>query len=345
MSKRKIAQKKLVLILLLALSIILTACRSSEPSDAQGDSDNSSENGEVPVVEIVTFEPPSLGAFLTPIIEEKTLDENNGIDIEFTERAPSAYNSEFASGQYKVGGSAALLSEALRMDRDVPVTYLFNLFDYWGALVTADENIQTVNDLEGKNMAAAKSTTNYAMFQYFLQKTGVDVGNINAQDAATSALMTYAEADRADAVQLWEPAYSTLTHDNPDKFHEVDFGLNKWEEYTGSENIPYLGVAAHQDWVEENKELVPKLYNTYMEAAKWTQNNSEEAAKLIAEQIPGGNADVIQGLIEDNDLLGLNVMPASEITEDIEAVFEAGLESDYLESSPDDSIIYSETLD
>lgn len=319
--------------LLLLSAMIISGCSNDQTS------------GELQEIEIVTFSPPSLGAFLTPIIEEKELDKENGIDISFVERPPNAYNSEFASGQYKVGGSAALLSEGLRIDRGVKVTYLFNLFDFWGTVITADENIQTLKDLEGKDIAAATSTTNYAMFQYFAEKSDADVSTMKVLNAETSALVTYAEADRADAVQLWEPAHSVLMDKSPDKFHQVDFGLDKWEEYTGATDIPYLGIAAHQDWAEENKELIPKLYKTFKDAAEWTQANAKEASEIISATIPGATANVIQHLIENNELLGMNVKPAAELKEDIKAVFEAGLEINYLEKMPDDSVIYGEKIE
>jgi hypothetical protein len=49
----------------------------------------------------------------------------------FEERTPDAYTAQFNSGEFKVGGSAALLTVGLADVRGVKVTYLFNLFDYW----------------------------------------------------------------------------------------------------------------------------------------------------------------------------------------------------------------------
>ena len=37
------------------------------------------------------------------------------------------------------------------------MTYLFNLFDFWGAVVTSRPEIKTLRDLEGKEVAAAKA--------------------------------------------------------------------------------------------------------------------------------------------------------------------------------------------
>src|ERR1700744_620738 len=86
---------------------------------------------------IVIFGPPSLGAFLPPIIKAQKLDEKNGLAIKFEERTPDAYSAQFNSGEFQLGGSASLLQVGLADVRGVKVTYLFNLFDFWGAVVTS----------------------------------------------------------------------------------------------------------------------------------------------------------------------------------------------------------------
>ncbi len=59
---------------------------------------------------IVVFSPPSLGAFLPPIIKAQKLDEKNGLAIKFEERTPDAYTAQFNSGEFQLGGSASLLT-------------------------------------------------------------------------------------------------------------------------------------------------------------------------------------------------------------------------------------------
>ena len=53
---------------------------------------------------IVIFSPPSLGAFMPPVIKARKLDAANGLDISFQERTPDAYTAQFNSGEFKVGG-------------------------------------------------------------------------------------------------------------------------------------------------------------------------------------------------------------------------------------------------
>lgn len=101
------------------------------------------------------FAAPSLSAFLPPIIKAQGFDGKNGLEIDFAPRTPDAYTTEFNTGEFQLGGSAAPLTIGIADARGVKVTYLFNLFDYWGAVVTSRPEIKTVKDLEGKELAAA----------------------------------------------------------------------------------------------------------------------------------------------------------------------------------------------
>jgi len=157
---------------------------------------------------MVIFSPPSLGAFMPPVIKAKKLDEAHGLDIAFQERTPDAYTAQFNSGEFKVGGSASLLQVGLGDIRGVKIKYLFNLFDFWGTVVTSRPEVKTLKDLEGKQLAGARSTTNYIMFEFFAKRLGVDIAKFQVVNTAPPGLVSYALADRADAIQLWEPAYN-----------------------------------------------------------------------------------------------------------------------------------------
>ena len=111
---------------------------------------------------------------MPPVIKAKHFDNEHGLDIDFVERPPDAYTTQFNSGEFKVGGSAAVLTVGLADARGVKVKYLFNLFDFWGTVVTSRPEIKTVKDLEGKELAAAASTTNFVMFEFFAKQLGAD---------------------------------------------------------------------------------------------------------------------------------------------------------------------------
>jgi NitT/TauT family transport system substrate-binding protein len=292
---------------------------------------------ERPTVTISVFQPPSLGAFLPPIIKARALDAKNGVTIEFVEKPSGTYNLDFAAGTDKVGGSAALLSEALRVNKGVRVSCLFNVFDYWGTVVTASPAIKTLKDLEGKTLAADKVTTNYAMFLYFAKKAGVDIDRVRVQSATSPALVAMAQADRADAVQLTEPAFTKLTRSSPGKFREIGY-VQKWVEYTGQKASPYLGVAAHEDWIAAHRDLVPKIYAAYRDAAQFTRANPAEAARLVGEKMKIAPADLEELIREPR--LGLNVYPSSRERAAMEVVFRAAQEIRYIDRIPASSIVF-----
>jgi NitT/TauT family transport system substrate-binding protein len=314
----------------IALGTLLTMAALS-PASAQ----------ELQKLSIVVFGPPSLGAFLPPVIKAQKLDEKNGLSITFEERTPDAYTAQFNSGEFQLGGSASLLTVGLADVRGVKVTYLFNLFDFWGAVVTSRPDVKSLRDIEGKDLAAAKGTTNYVMFDWFARQLGADTSKFSVVNTATPGLVGYALADRATAVQLWEPAYTTLRSKKPD-IKTIDLKIEEsWQKATGSKNIPYLGVAAHIDWAEKHKELVPKLYAAYKEAGEWTAAHPDEASKVIMTKGTDDDRKAIADLIRANDRLGMNIRTAAEVSKEIKSVYDAGKSIAFLPSDPSAATIYS----
>jgi ABC-type nitrate/sulfonate/bicarbonate transport system substrate-binding protein len=289
---------------------------------------------------IVVFGAPSLGAFMPPVIKAQKVDAANGLDIDFQERTPDAYATQVNSGEFKIGGSAAMLTVGLAELRGVKVQYLFNLFDYWGALVTSRPEIKTLHDLEGHQIAAARASTNYVMFEFLARRLGVNVAKIEVVNTATPGLVGYALADRADAVQIWEPGYTLLMAKKP-SLRNLQVGLDKvWQAFAGGSRIPYLGVAAHADWIAANPALVAKLYATYKAAADYIAAHPEEAAAIIAPKASAADKAALASLIRANDRLGMNVTPAAALRKEIEAVYRAGVDVGYYKTQPSDASIY-----
>jgi ABC-type nitrate/sulfonate/bicarbonate transport system substrate-binding protein len=317
-----------------AAALALTAFVPVTPAQAQAPTKLS----------IVVFGYPSLGAFMPPVIKAKKFDTANGLDLDFVERPPTAYTTQFNSGEFKVGGSAALLTVGLADERGVKVKYLFNLFDFWGGVVTSRPEIKSVKDLEGQEVAAARATTNFQMFDFFAKKLGADVSKMKIVNTAPPGLVGYAVADRAAAVQLWEPAYTLLKAKKPG-LRLLDLQLEKtWKTFAGGTDIPYLGIAAHTDWIEANQAVIPKLYAAYKAAGEFIVKNPEEAAKIIdAKGTPESHAALVS-LIKANARLGKNVAGAASIKKQIEGVYKAGIDVGYLKKMPSNDTIYDKPL-
>jgi len=292
-------------------------------------------------ITIVVFNPPSLGAVFPSVIKQQKFDIANGIDITFVERPPDAYAAEFNTGEFQVGGSASVLIVGLGTTRGIKASYLFNIFDYWGTVVTGRPDIKTLADLAGKQLAGAKGTTNYTMFAWFAKQQGVDPDSFQVINTATPGLVGYAVADRADAVQLWEPAYSLVKAAKPD-IRTLDLNIAKvWQAFAGGSVIPYLGVAAHQEWIDQHHDLIAPLYRAYKQAAAWVATNPDAAAPLVASLKDDAQRQAITALIRDNSRLALDLKAAGKITKEIEATYRAGLDVGLFKDMPPASSIYT----
>ena len=212
------------------------------------------------------------------------------------------------------------------------------------SLVTSRPEVKTLKDLEGSQLAGARATTNYVMFEFFAKKLGVDVSKIQVVNTATPGLVGYALANRADAVQIWEPAYTLLLAKKPD-IRTLDMGIEKiWKEFAGGSRIPYLGIGAHSDWAEQNPALVAKLYATYKAAAEWIAKNPDEAAPLLA---PGASAEDVKSmaaLVRSNERLAMSLVPANDVRKEIEAVYKAGIDVGYFPSMPSSETVYGKPI-
>jgi ABC-type nitrate/sulfonate/bicarbonate transport system substrate-binding protein len=145
-------------------------------------------------------------------------------------------------------------------------------------------------------------------------------------------------------VQLWEPAYTLLKSKKPD-IRLLDLGMDKtWSSFAGGGKIPYLGIAAHTDWIEANQSLIPKLYATYKAAGEYIVKHPEEAALLIAPKSSPPDQAALVSLIKSNERLGMNVVGANDVRKQIEAVYKAGIDVGYLKKQPSAATIYDKPL-
>ena len=178
----------------------------AQPASAQG----------AEKLSIVVFGAPSLGAFLPPIIKAQKLDEKNGLSITFEERTPDAYTAQFNSGEFQLGGSAVVADGRSCRPARRQGHAICSTCSITGARWShRGPRSSRSKDLEGKDLAAAKGTTNYVMFDWFARQLGADTSKFSVVNTATPGLVGYAMADRATAVQLWEPAYTTLLAKKP----------------------------------------------------------------------------------------------------------------------------------
>ena len=296
--------------------------------------------GPLTRVRISAFNPPSAGAFLPPIIKEREFDKANGLDLEFVYKPSNTYNIDFAAGQDLVGGSAALISEARRVNEGVQVKYLFNVFTFYGGILSEHPNIKTLNDLEGKSLAADTVTTAWALMQFFMGEAGVDVSKIQVQSQQTAGMVALLQAKRIDAVATTEPTISVIMNQMPGITLISTLDPAIWRSLAGDEPVAYLGVAAHTKWIDENRDAVPRLMAAYQAAVVFADENPVEGARIIADATkldPRALEDAIRAR-----RIGFEVAPAGRLSRSVEAVLEAAIQANQIDKKPSmDSLVYA----
>ena len=288
----------------------------------------------LPTITVSAFNPPSLGAFIPPIIKARGLDKANGFTLEMAYKPSDTYQVDYASGRDEVGGSATFISEARRASQGVETICLFNVFDYFAGVITTNPQIKRFKDLEGKEIAADTPTTAWGMGQWFLTKSGVDMSKVRVISQGSPAMVVSIQAGRVDAVWVSEPTFSVMMHGpNADKLHSVVADHALWKQLTGlSSPLPFLGVAAHKSWVAKNKDQAQALYIAYKQAAAWAMANASDAAKMIAEATKL-NARALEEALKSGRL-GLNVQPAVNGKDTVLAALQLAMHAKQVEKVP-----------
>ena len=310
--------------MLMAAGLVLVAC--PVPAFAQ-------PAAAVPTIRVSAFNPPSLGSYIPPIIKARGLDRAQGFALEMAYKPSDTYQVDFASGQDQVGGSSTFISEARRASQGVEIICLFTVFDYFGALITSNPQIRTFKDLEGKQLAADTPTTLWAMGQWFLTRSGVDMGKVKVISQGAPAMVVSIQANRVDAVFVSEPTYSVIMRGpTAGQLHSVVADNALWKQLTGLPTLPLLGVSVHKSWLAKNPSQAQALYNAYKQAAEWAIANPPDAAKLIAEATKLNPVPLEDAL--KSGRLGLRVQPAVAGKDTILAALQMAVQTKQVERVP-----------
>jgi hypothetical protein len=234
----------------------------------------------IPIVDVAVTAFPSLNETALFLLKGGGFDIENGVNIRVIPRPLRALFADYRSGRFKVYVGGSPVNESLHRAQGLKSQILFFHFEYFGALLTERDDIKTLKDLEGKNLAANTPSANYAVFEWFAKKEGVDVKKLKAQSLGTGGLVPALMAKRADAVQLWEPMFSEALEQAPGRFRPILYH-QKWKDHTGFTVNPYLCMAAHEDWTAQNKEVIPKLYAAYKAASDFMESKPGEAIEII----------------------------------------------------------------
>ena len=150
------------------------------------------------------------------------------------------------------------------------------------SMITASEDIHSVQDLKGKTIyTTGQGTTPEYVLNYVLEKNGLTPGEdvkieYRAEAAEASALMV--EQGQGVAM-LPQPYVSTVLMKN----ENMKVCLDMTEEWNKVSDEPMITgvVIARNEVIEKNKEAFTAFLKDYQNSINYVKEHTEEAAKLV----------------------------------------------------------------
>lgn len=217
------------------------------------------------------YNPSSLVLLRHGWIEEALPD----VEVTWTLSAGSNKGNEYVRSDAvhfgSTAGSAALLARANGTDQHT--VYLYSQPEWTALVVAADSEIESVEDLHGKKIAATKGTDPYffvlqALHEFGLQESDVEIVNIQHADGKTAL-----ERGDVDAWAGLDPhmAQTELEQGSRLIYRNIDY--NTW----GALN-------AKAEFLDEYPDLVTLVLGQYERARHWIIENPDEAALILSEE-------------------------------------------------------------
>ncbi|WP_202079846.1 aliphatic sulfonate ABC transporter substrate-binding protein [Caldalkalibacillus salinus] len=262
--KKNIISARLFLLLVACLVVIATGCAQQTSSDKP----------EKIVLDYAYYSPTSLVLKEFGWAEEAFAEE--GIEVEFvlsqgSNKALELLNSDsvdFGS----TAGAAALISKA-NTNAPIEAVYIYSKPE-WTALVTnADSGIQSVEDLSGKRVAATLGTDPFIFLLRALNEVGLsqeDIELVPLQHGDGAMALT---SEQVDAWAGLDPHMARVEL-------EADAALF----YRNPDFNTYGFLNVRSAFAEAYPAYVDKVIALYERARKWTIDNPDEAAEILAQE-------------------------------------------------------------
>ncbi|MFP4372659.1 MAG: MetQ/NlpA family ABC transporter substrate-binding protein [Halanaerobium sp.] len=277
--KKNYAKKILLLLLITALALSLTACGNDQAENG-ADVENTGSEESLP-------EEINLGILRVPNDETIALAEGF-FDEYFTDRGIEVNTRVFDSGaeanQALASGSIDFATmgntnaiTALARDLDVELVWIHEVLGENEALaVKEDSGIEEVEDLVGERVAVPFASTAHYILLNVLKEAGIE-DDVELLDMQTSEIVAAWERGDVKAAYTWQPTLAQL--------------LESGTILTDSKVMAEKGYitanveVVRQDFSEKYPELVADFISALTEAGDIYRNDSEKAAEIAGSEL------------------------------------------------------------
>lgn len=266
--------KNILLLLVLSLITILSACSSEEiNSTTESDPGTPTEITfgymTIPNQELLT---KALG-----LVEEKYPDtEIKWIQFESSRDV----NTAMAAGELDFG-LVGTTGAATGIAQNLPYS-VYTIHDVIGdneaLLVQKDAKIQSLEDLTGKTVAVPFGSTTHFSLLSVLEKEGVDASKIKILDMQPTDMYAAWQRGDIDAGFVWQPTLEKMKTDNGE--------ILLTSKQLAEEGIITADVGiVNKDFAEQYPEVVKTYVSLLNEAVNYYKDSPEEAAETLAKEL------------------------------------------------------------
>lgn len=302
MTTRRLITRLAAPILLTALLAGCVAGEGSEQAAPGGAAGGSEWSDDELNIDFATYNPLSL-----IIKEQGWIEEDLGGDVAVTwtqSAGSNKANEALRAHAVDVGstaGSAALLARA----NGSPIkTILLYSQPEWSALVApAGSEIDTVEELKGKSVAATKGTDPYFFLLQSLAEHGLTLDDIEVQNLQHADGKTALENGSVDAWSGLDPLMASSVEDTGSVlfYRNIDFNT-------------YGFLNATEEFLETSPDLAQVVVDNYERARVWALEHPEETVEILAEAAAIDPA-IAEQVIVERTVLDLDPIPGQVQTD------------------------------
>jgi sulfonate transport system substrate-binding protein len=282
-----------------ATTLALTGCVAGEDTPPEPAGPALGEGGwsaDVLNIDFATYNPLSLIIKDQGWLEEATEGE---VTVNWIQSAGSnKANENLRNGAIDVGstaGSAALLARS--NGSPIQVIDIYSQPNWAAIAVPAGSDIESVDDLVGRTIAATKGTDPYFFLLQTLEEAGIALDEVTIENLQHADGKAALESGAVDAWSGLDPLLSTsvATAGTEIIYDNIDFNS-------------YGFLNATETFLSNSPDLAQLVVNAYEAARAWAVANPEETAAILAE-VAAIDIAIAEAVLIDRTVLDLDPVP------------------------------------
>jgi sulfonate transport system substrate-binding protein len=288
-------------------ALALTGCAPGEDAPAEAVAADADWSASVLNIDFATYNPLSL-----VIKDQGWLEEALGDDVTVNwiqSAGSNKANEALRAGAIDVGstaGSAALLARS--NGSPIQVIDIYSQPNWASILVPVGSDIDEVEDLKGKHIAATKGTDPYFFLLQSLEEHGVGLDEVTIENIQHADGKAALEAGAVDAWSGLDPLLSTSVANGASEiiYDNIDFNS-------------YGFLNATETFLAASPDLAQLVVNAYEKARAWAIDNPEETAAILAE-VAGIDIEIATAVIADRTNLEVDPIPGQAQLDVLEVI-------------------------